>query len=110
PRHTLERAAPERLMRDDDVVLTNLLAARAAAAPDQVFLQDVSGNELTYGQLQDRVLRWAAALQHAGVAPGDTVVTMLPSSLEAFAIWLGVASLRAIEVPLNTAYRGPMLE
>jgi crotonobetaine/carnitine-CoA ligase len=97
-------------MRDDAHVLTNLLAARAAAAPDQVFLRDVEGNQFTYGELQDRVLRWASALQGAGVGAGDTVVTMLPSGLEAFAIWLGVASLRAIEVPLNTAYRGPMLE
>jgi crotonobetaine/carnitine-CoA ligase len=97
-------------MRDDGVVLTNLLATRAAASPDQVFLQDVEGNELTYRKLHDRVLRWAGALQNAGVTAGDTVVTMLPSGLEAFAIWLGVASLRAIEVPLNTAYRGQMLE
>jgi crotonobetaine/carnitine-CoA ligase len=97
-------------MRDDGVVLTNLLARRAEEAPDQLFLQDVDGNQLTYAQLQERILKWAGALQAAGVEAGDTVVTMLPASLEAFAVWLGVASLRAIEVPLNTAYRGPMLE
>jgi crotonobetaine/carnitine-CoA ligase len=97
-------------VRDDGVVLTNLLARRAAEAPDQLFLQDVEGNQLTYGELQDRILRWAGALQEAGVKAGDTVVTMLPAGLEAFAIWLGIASLRAIEVPLNSAYRGPMLE
>ncbi|MEY2566706.1 MAG: carnitine-CoA ligase [Actinomycetota bacterium] len=97
-------------MRDDGVVLTNLLARRAADTPDQVFLQDVGGQQLTYGELQDRILRWAGALQEAGVTAGETVVTMLPASLEAFAVWLGIASLRAIEVPLNTSYRGPMLE
>ena len=97
-------------MRDDRVVLTNLLANRAAKSPDRTFLLDTEGNELTYGQLQERILRWAAALRAEGVQPGDPVVTMLPAGLEAFAIWLGIASLRAIEVPLNSAYRGPMLE
>jgi crotonobetaine/carnitine-CoA ligase len=106
----VERDEAVGLMRDDRVVLTTMLAERAAATPDRPFLQDVEGNQLTYGELHDRILRWAGALQGAGVEPGDTVVTMLPSSLEAFAVWLGIASLRAIEVPLNTAYRGPMLE
>ena len=97
-------------MRDDSAVLTNLLAERAAKTPDRLFLLDTDGNELTYGQLHERILRWAAALRAEGVGAGDTVVTMLPAGLEAFAIWLGIASLRAIEVPLNSAYRGPMLE
>jgi crotonobetaine/carnitine-CoA ligase len=97
-------------MRDDAVVLTNLLADRAAKSPDRVFLLDTDGNTLTYAELHDRILRWAAALRSEGVQHGDTVVTMLPAGLEALAIWLGIASLRAIEVPLNSAYRGPMLE
>lgn len=106
----MDRDAAVGLMRDDGVVLTNLLAERAAKTPDRVFLLDTDGNELTYAQLHDRILRWAAALRSEGVQPGDTVVTMLPAGLEAFAIWLGIAALRAIEVPLNSMYRGPMLE
>ena len=54
-------------MRDDGVVLTNLLAERAAKTPDRVFLLDTDGNELTYAQLHDRILRWAAALRAEGV-------------------------------------------
>jgi crotonobetaine/carnitine-CoA ligase len=91
-------------------VLPSLVAARAAATPDRVLLQDTDGRSLTYGELQDRIMRWAAAFAAAGVGAGDTVVTMLPNRMEAFEIWLGLAWLRAIEVPLNTAYRGPMLE
>jgi crotonobetaine/carnitine-CoA ligase len=97
-------------MRDDRVVLTTLIADRAARSPDRPFLEDVAGGALTYGEFQALLLRWAAAFQHAGVTAGDTVVTMLPGGIEAFAVWLGLASLRAIEVPLNNAYRGPMLE
>ena len=41
--------------------------------------------------------------------PGDTVATMLPNSFVAFEAWLGVAWLRAIEVPINNAYLGDML-
>jgi crotonobetaine/carnitine-CoA ligase len=34
---------------------------------------------------------------------------MVPNSLEAFYVWLGASWLGAIEVPLNTGYRGQML-
>jgi crotonobetaine/carnitine-CoA ligase len=91
-------------------VLPCLLQQRAAVAPDQPFLLHTDGSSLTYGELQDRIMRWAAAFARAGVGAGEPVVTMLPNSLDAFAIWLGLAWLRAIEVPLNTGYRGPMLE
>jgi crotonobetaine/carnitine-CoA ligase len=91
-------------------VLPSLIADRAAATPGRLFLQDTDGRELTYGEMQDRIMRWAAAFAAAGVDAGDTVVTMLPNRLESFEVWLGLSWLRAIEVPLNTAYRGPMLE
>ena len=37
------------------------------------------------------------------------VATLLPSSLDCFSVWLGAAMIRAVEVPLNTMYRGEML-
>ncbi len=98
------------IMLAQEQVLPGLIAARATATPDRVLLGDTDGRTLTYGEFQDRIMRWAGAFAAAGVQAGDRVVTMLPARLEAFEIWLGLAWLRAIEVPLNTAYRGPMLE
>ncbi len=96
-------------MLDRGLVLPNLLAARAAATPDRVFLQDVDGREESYEALHRRNLRWADAYRRAGVMPGDTVATMLPNSFESYSAWLGLAWLRAVEVPVNRMYRGRML-
>lgn len=96
-------------MLDRGLVLPRLLAERASSAPDRLFLQDVAGREMTYGELHDRNLLWADAYRRAGVASGDTVATMLPNSFEAYSAWLGLSWLRAVEVPLNRMYRGRML-
>jgi crotonobetaine/carnitine-CoA ligase len=56
------------------------------------------------------VRRWADAFRGLGVEAGDTVLTMLPNSFEAYFAWLGLGWLRAIEVPVNTMYRGQMLQ
>ena len=97
-------------MLDRKIVLPHLLAARAAEAPGDVVVQEVAGRAWTYERLHDAGLRWAAAYRQLGVAAGDTVLTLLPNGGEAFAAWLGVAWLCAIEVPVNTMYRGRMLE
>lgn len=90
-------------------VLPTLLGTWARQTPDRVFLEEIDGPSLTYAQTNDAVLRWAAALQRVGVVAGDRVLTMLPTSALASCAWLGIAALRAIEVPCNAAYRGRML-
>ena len=45
----------------------------------------------------------------SGVEAGENVVTMVPNSFESYFVWLGVAWLRAIEVPTNNMYLGEML-
>ena len=40
-----------------DLVLPNLIAKRAAEFPDRVFMQQVTGGEMTYRQLRDKALR-----------------------------------------------------
>ena len=90
-------------------VLPNLLARRAAATPRRVYARHVLGVSWTYADLDEVVLRWAATLRLAGVERGDRVVVMLPNVLESIAVWLAVARLGAIEVPVNTGYRGRFL-
>src|SRR5262245_6977466 len=48
-------------------------------------------------------------LRALGVGPGDTVVNFQPHRLESYLSWLGIAWLRATEVPVNTGYRARML-
>lgn len=93
-----------------DTVLPTLLASRAASHPDRPFVVDAeTGGQWTYGQADEDARRWSRALRRAGITADDTVVTMVPPCTEAVAAWLGAARLRAIEVPVNTAYVAGLL-
>ncbi len=91
-------------------VLPHLIARHVADVPDRrAMLEVVEGREVTYRELQDTYRTWSDALRRVGVQPGDTVVTMLPNSFLSYEVWLGVAWLGAIEVPVNNGYLGDML-
>jgi crotonobetaine/carnitine-CoA ligase len=94
---------------DRTLVLPHTIAALAAERPDSLAMVDVAGRSRSWADLHGTCLRWAAAYRSLGVGVGDTVVTMLPNSFEAFDVWLGAAWLRAVEVPANNMYRGEML-
>lgn len=100
---------PPRLEEDQSLALPTLLRMRAQTRPESVFLQHTDGNLQTYGQLERQVRRWMARLRHLGVAPGDRVMTLLPPSFAAVAVWMACARLAAIETPANTALRGEFL-
>ena len=96
-------------MLDRNLVLPHLISDLAQRLGDQPAVINVTGASVTYRELDDEVRRWAAAYQRAGLAAGETVVTWLPNSLEAYYAWLGAAWLGALEVPANNMYRGTML-
>lgn len=97
-------------MHDPNLVLPQLLVERAAKYPDHVFLEEVGGTSWGYAEFDEQIRTWAGAYRQVGVQPFDTVVTMMPASAKAACAWLGLARLRAIEVPCNTAYRGRLLD
>ncbi|HEX9681640.1 MAG TPA: AMP-binding protein [Acidimicrobiales bacterium] len=97
-------------MLDRNQVLPYAIADLAQRAGATTAVLDVTGPTVTYAELHDTILGWAAAYRRAGIDEGQTVVTMLPNSLEAYYAWLGVAWLRAIEVPANNMYLGTMLK
>ncbi len=86
-----------------------VLAERARANPEKIFIREVGGREVTYGAFQTEALKWAALFSKLGVKAGDTVLTMLPPTVDAYAVWIGLAWLRAIEVPCNLDFQGRML-
>src|SRR4051812_22343709 len=95
-------------MQTEDVY-PQLLARRAQASPDRVTLQMVSGETMTYGRLLEEGRRWAGAYAALDVGAGDTVVQMRGVSLDYFASWVGLTLLRAVDVSINTEYRGDLL-
>jgi crotonobetaine/carnitine-CoA ligase len=94
---------------DRDRVLPRLVARRAEEDPERVFALVVDGPELSYGRADTEARRWATVLARLGVAGEQTVATMLPIGLTSVTAWIGIAWLRAWEVPINTDYRGRML-
>jgi crotonobetaine/carnitine-CoA ligase len=90
-------------------IYPQLIAARAAQSPDRVTLQMASGEEMTYRRLWVEGRSWASAFAQLGVGHGDTVVQMRGVGLDYFASWLGLTLLRAIDVSINTEYRGDLL-
>ena len=91
-----------------ETVLDLLTALRRAAArwPARAALVfDETGETLTFSTLAARVDRVAAALAGAGIGRGDHVAIMLPNRVEWPLAWLGLASIGAVMVPVNTAYR-----
>src|SRR5205823_1008258 len=78
------------------------------AEPDSPFL-DFSGVTYSYGRLDAEVDRLARGLHALGVRPGDRVVTVLDNGPDAVITWFAVNRLGAINVPVNTAYKGEFL-
>ncbi len=90
--------------------LPAIIAERADEAPDRPYIVSCeNGAVLTYGEVELLGRRWAGALRGTGVNVGDTVLTMLPPGPPSIGTWIGASLLRAIEVPINTGYRGRML-
>ena len=53
--------------------------------------------------------RMARALGALGVGSGSRVAVMMSSSPEYIALWLALAKMGAVEVPINPAYKGELL-
>jgi crotonobetaine/carnitine-CoA ligase len=94
---------------DRTTLYPQLVAKRASETPDKVFLHDADGLTLTYGAFSHDGLRWADAYRRIGVQPGENVLVMVPGDIDFFRSSLGLSWLRAVEVPINTDYRGAML-
>jgi acyl-CoA synthetase (AMP-forming)/AMP-acid ligase II len=79
--------------------LSDLVARRAAAAPNGVYFT-LFGTPLTAGRLHETSLRFAGALQERGLGPGDKVAIVLPTCEEFFFAFFGALAIRAVPVPL----------
>jgi len=87
--------------------LPAVLADKAARHGDAPFL--LGDEQLSYAALQDQVARFAGGLSRLGVRRGDPVLIMLPNSVGMVVSFMAVTWLGALEVPLNTSYRGQIL-
>jgi crotonobetaine/carnitine-CoA ligase len=99
-----------------DLLLDRLMLAPHALrrwsedAPGRVALQHVDGEALTYAELDLEARSWADGLRRLGIGAGTHVGTFLENRFDSFRVMLGLSWLKAIEVPVNAAYTGAILE
>ncbi len=89
-----------------ELTIPRLLQARVETLPDEPFLH-FGDDTWSYARFGAEVGRVARGLRRAGVGPGQRVALFLPNSPEFLFVWFALASLRAIAVPINTAFRPP---
>ncbi|TFZ03171.1 ATP-dependent acyl-CoA ligase [Ramlibacter henchirensis] len=94
----------------DECVLRDLLQKRAETHPDAPFIRTVDGGKISYAEFARQVRNAAAALQRLGVKQGDTVTVWLPNGTDMLRVWFAINWLGAVYVPINTAYRGGVLQ
>lgn len=91
--------------------LPELLPSAASRFPQRravVFAVAAAGRlfhtEMTYAQLQEKVERFAVALQQCGVAKGDRVALFLPNCPQFVIAYLAAMQVGAIAVAFNPLY------
>lgn len=89
--------------------LGGLLAARAAAAPDNPALV-FAGETMTYRMLNDAASRAGAGLVALGLEPGDVLGIFTGNRPEHLHAWFGGARAGLTYLSVNTAYKGMLLE
>ena len=85
-----------------------LLERAAQARPDDVFVTHDRVDH-TLAEVNARVDVLAAGLRARGVGPGSRVGLLMATGVEYLYGWFALAKLGAVEVPINTAYRGELL-
>ncbi|GAA4727868.1 ATP-dependent acyl-CoA ligase [Nocardioides endophyticus] len=91
-----------------DRTLTGMLVHQAERSADKVALTIV-GQDLTYADVIARSNSVARGLLELGVGHGDVVAVLAENCADQVLIQFATARLRAIEVMLNTAYKGDFL-
>lgn len=89
-------------------VLGELLSDRVERNAKKVFLR-FKEEQITYDELDRFSNRCANAFLDLGISKGDKVSIMLPNCPDFIYVWFGLAKIGAVEVPVNTNYKGEFL-
>lgn len=91
-------------------VVRYLIDRWAAEKADQAYVIFDASQQWTYRELRDKVVSVAVGLQKQGVRQGDFVLCWQPNTPDMLLTYYALNYLGAIYVPINTAYRGGVLE
>ncbi|GAB2956665.1 AMP-binding protein [Amycolatopsis acidiphila] len=86
--------------------LATLVRRAADLWPDRdAWIFDETGERFTFAEVDRRSTKFALALLELGLEPGERVAVMLRNQPEFPLLWLALAKLGAVLVPVNTNYR-----
>lgn len=94
----------------EQCVVRNLLERRARDSAGTQFMIFAGGERWSYAETLRRVRRYAAGLHALGVGHGDLVLSWQGNGPMAVTTFLALNYLGAVYVPINTSYRGQLLE
>lgn len=103
-----QRSASARPFDRSYYTVASLLERQAKAIGRQPALV-WDGGALSYAELDRRSRALATALRARGIGPGTTVLLMLDNHADYILLWLALARIGAMEVPVNTGYLGDLL-
>ncbi|WP_158555801.1 AMP-binding protein [Peribacillus glennii] len=93
-----------------DRILYKMLERRASESPDLELFRTVDGEIYSFGAVNNHANQLANGLSSIGVRPKDTVCWMLPTSPESMGYWFALSKCGAVEICINEAYRGEILQ
>jgi crotonobetaine/carnitine-CoA ligase len=91
-------------------VVRYLLDRWAAERGDMTYVIFDSARRYSYREMRERAISVAVGLARLGVKQGDHVLAWQPTCPEMLATYYAINYLGAVFVPINTAYRGRLLE
>jgi carnitine-CoA ligase len=89
-------------------VLGELIEERAKRLGNKTFLR-FKDQVVSYDNINRISNRFGNAFKDLGINKGDKVSIMLTNCPEYIYLWFGLAKCGAVEVPINTAYKGEFL-
>jgi len=92
----------------DDATVLDALAHRLGTDPDGAYL-DFEGDAYSAAAIDAASNRLANALADLGVTRGDRVATLLENTPAQVISFFAASKLGAVQVPINTAYKGEFL-
>ncbi|TNE35580.1 MAG: ATP-dependent acyl-CoA ligase [Alphaproteobacteria bacterium] len=102
--------ADPRIPARDQCVLRHILDRLAAQTPERDFAWFENEDPWTYKRTQQEAQRTASGLQKLQIQRNDRVLVWLPNGPTLLRCWFGINYIGAVYVPVNTAYRGNLLE
>ena len=103
-------AGPGQVLPAETCVLARALERHAETRANDTYAVFEDGSRWSFADTLAQVRAAAAGLQELGVHQGDRVLIMLPNGTAALRAMFAANWLGAIMVPVNTAYRGALLE